>query len=201
MRGRWIGGVGGPGRRSCPLRCRSFGEDPRVATRGLWMRRCIWRLLPTLMLGMTSPLWAGDPLWRIDLQPDAGEQAEVRGRVLVEAADGGLLVEDRSRRLWTIPPDHLVTREPTGQEFAPATTDELQEELQTLMRPAGGSNSASAVVTPHYVILSQGSREQAELCGVLLEGLLQGFIDFWADCGLSLQLPEGTTACVDLHQS
>ncbi|MGE4001057.1 MAG: hypothetical protein AB7I48_12635, partial [Planctomycetaceae bacterium] len=108
----------------------------------------------------------------------------VSGRVLIEAVDGGLLIEDRAGRLWNITPEQIVQRERTSEAFeffaGAALGDALRAEL---------GDRFQIVRTEHYVIATSGNLVHAQWCGTLLERLLPAFLRYWIGAGLELSVP------------
>jgi hypothetical protein len=128
---------------------------------------------------------AAAALERIAFTDEQGQPQNVEGRVLVEAADGGLLVEGRDLRLWTIEPAQLTGRNSVGGEFTPCTADELAHQLL-----AEFGKDFDIVRTPHYVICSNAGQDYAEWCGKLFERLWGGFHAQWQADELTLSEPE-----------
>lgn len=112
------------------------------------------------------------------------EQLEVRGQVLLEAQDGGLLLLGRDGRLWNVPPRQLQTRIPEDQPFSPLAGPELGEQLR------GEFGAEFQIVqTRHYVICTNAGPHYARWCGSLFERLLGSFLRYWRRAGLELHEP------------
>ncbi|MBW3540100.1 MAG: DUF1570 domain-containing protein [Planctomycetes bacterium] len=131
-----------------------------------------------------APLAAADGLERVVFTADSRERREVEGRVLVKAADGGLLLEDRSGELYTIVPERLQAREPVGRDFEPLSNEELGRRL--LDEFGAGFE---IVTTRHYVICTSAGRTYAEWCGALFERLMRAFYTHWRSRPLELHEP------------
>jgi hypothetical protein len=114
-----------------------------------------------------------------------GMERKIAGRVLLEAADGGLLVEGRDGRLWTVEKEHLASRESTDQEFAPLAADDLGRQVAEEL---GGN--CEIVVSRHYVICSRAGKAYAQWCGALFERLYGAFQNYWKQRGMKLHEPE-----------
>lgn len=127
----------------------------------------------------------GKKLERITLQTDAKERRTIAGQVLVEAADGGLLVIEQDGRLWTVEMEQLVDRQPAGQPFRPLAPDELGRRLQTEL-----GAGFDIVTTKHYVICTNAGRQYAQWCGALFERLYSAFHSYWKPRGVKLREPE-----------
>lgn len=126
---------------------------------------------------------AAEPAVRVAFTDAAGTARTLDARLLVEAADGGLLVEDRAGALWNITPDRLQSREAVP-EFAAFTADELGEHLKSQL-----GDGFTIVKTTHYVICTSAPRPYAEWCGTLFERLQRAFLQFWDRAGLELHEP------------
>jgi len=112
-------------------------------------------------------------------------QLRVEGKVIVEAADGGLLLMTADGAYWTVQPDDIRERRTDDRPFEPLTADELGEELLNEMPPGFHIHT-----TAHYVICYNTSREYAQWCGALYERLYRAFYNFWTRKGLDLHEPE-----------
>ncbi len=137
------------------------------------------------MLFLSGPrARSADPAVRVAFTDAAGTARTLHARLFVEAADGGLLVEDRAGALWNITPERLQSREPAPDPFAAFTADELGEHLRSQL-----GDGFTLVKTRHYVICTSASRPYAEWCGTLFERLQRAFLQFWDRAGLELQEP------------
>jgi len=114
-----------------------------------------------------------------------GQRLSVIGRVIVEAADGGLLLEANDGMLWTIERGEVLSRKRLERSFAPLGQKELAERLLSEL-PAG----FRIHVTPHYVVCYNTSREFAQWTSSLLERLYKAFTNYWENEGLELRRPE-----------
>ncbi|MDA0588729.1 MAG: DUF1570 domain-containing protein [Planctomycetota bacterium] len=138
-----------------------------------------------------TPLPTSDPLVRVRLRDAADQETTVDGRLLVRAKDGGLLVEARSGRLWTVTPDRLVEETAVeGKLFSPLTKEELGEHLIEELREAGNKSDFLIHTTDHYVVCTDTSQAYAEWCGGLLERLHKAFGVFWTARDLEVREPE-----------
>ncbi len=114
-----------------------------------------------------------------------GEQQTVAGRILVEAQDGGVLLESSDGVEWTIEGSAVLNRKRTGTPFAPLTSQQLGEELLAKLPPGFRVHT-----TPHYVICYNTSREYAEWTSSLFERLYKAFTSYWKRQGLEVREPE-----------
>jgi hypothetical protein len=114
-----------------------------------------------------------------------GQRRTVKGRVVIEAADGGVLLEADDGVLWTIEHHELVSRERLESAFEPLAHDELAERLLAEL-PAG----FRIHTTPHYVVCYNTSRAYALWTSSLVERLHKAFTNYWEREGLELREPE-----------
>ncbi len=118
---------------------------------------------------------AAAQLTSVTIRSDLGEQLLV-GRVLVQAADGGLLLEEPGGRIRQISPTALIRQQLTAKPFVPHPAVELSAELK---QQAG--EGFECISTAHYVICSDGNAICAEFCGRLLENVHDRFFEFFRD--------------------
>ncbi len=114
-----------------------------------------------------------------------GQKQTVRGRTVVEAADGGILFEGVDGVLWSIEHNELQGREKLESPFKPLTPAELSVQMLGEL-PAG----FRSYTTPHYVVCYNTSRAYAQWTSSLLERLYKAFTNYWQHQGLNLHEPE-----------
>jgi hypothetical protein len=121
-----------------------------------------------------------------------GHEQRLAGRVLVTAADGGLLLQTADGALWSILPEELQEHTQDDAPFVPMTGEEIGQRLLAEL-PDG----FRIYQTSHYVICYNTSRAYAQWCGGLLERLFQAFNTYWEKAGFELKEPEfPLVACV-----
>ncbi len=120
---------------------------------------------------------------------DGGKSRTISGRVLVTATDGGLLVQERDGRLWTVTIETLKTRNPTRTLFRPYTARELGTRLADEFAKSIGPD-LHVTTTRHYTIVSSADPRYARWCGLLFERLRTAFVAYWKGRGLVLDKPE-----------
>jgi hypothetical protein len=113
------------------------------------------------------------------------ENKTLEGRVIVAAADGGLLLQSDDGMLWTIEGPHLIDRQASDKPFKAATQAEMATRLTGELPP--GFN---VLTTQHYVIGYDTSRVYAQWAGSLFERLHRAFTNYWEGKGLPLRDPE-----------
>jgi hypothetical protein len=109
----------------------------------------------------------------------------IDGTLVVEAQDGGLLLELADQRYELVQPDQIVARrrldaapaEESPREFGRRILGEL---------PAG----FDLHVTKHYVVCFDTSREYAVWCAALFERLHDTFATYWTNAGLEIRRPQ-----------
>lgn len=118
---------------------------------------------------------AGAALQRVTVR-EAGEQVQRTGRILVEAQDGGLLLEERSGRILQLTPDLLLSREQLPEPFTHLPADAQAEYLQQLL---GGD--CHVHIAEHYLICSAAAPAYSEFCAALLEQVYREYFEFFSD--------------------
>jgi hypothetical protein len=124
------------------------------------------------------------PVERITYFAD-GKQETVTGRILVEAQDGGVLLESPDGVQHTIEGPSVLGRQKSDTPFKPLASDELGQQLLEKL-PAG----FRVHTTPHYVVCYNTSREYAEWTSSLFERLYKAFTSYWKRQGIELVEPE-----------
>ena len=114
-----------------------------------------------------------------------GQKQTVRGRTIVEAADGGVLFQGVDGVLWSIEQNELQDRERLETPFKPLTPSQLSEQMLAEL-PSG----FRSYTTPHYVVCYNTSRAYAQWTGSLLERLYKAFTNYWQHQGFDLDEPE-----------
>ncbi|MEO1616888.1 MAG: DUF1570 domain-containing protein [Planctomycetota bacterium] len=98
----------------------------------------------------------------------------VRGEILVEAKDGGLMLQSDDGRIWVIQPDQITKRESDKTDLQPLTPDEVAKRLQGEM-----PNGFSIYRTAHYVIVHNTNDAYVREVGLLFEQLYRNFYAYW----------------------
>lgn len=121
---------------------------------------------------------------RVVVRQDGGDKS-LEGRILVEAEDGGLLLETASGQLSIVQPEELVRRESNAIAFQPLGPEAVGAELLREF-PAGFRIHSTA----NYVICYNTSDAYAQWCGGLFERLYRGYYGYWKNRGWELNKPE-----------
>ena len=122
------------------------------------------------------------PVERIELQGDGG-QRQIEGVVVVEAVDGGLLLERPDERLELVQPGDILSRTPVARPEVESPRDLGRRILGEL--PPG----FDLLVTKHYCICFDTSRAYAQWCAALFERLHDAFANFWRQAGIEMSPP------------
>ncbi|MEO2040798.1 MAG: DUF1570 domain-containing protein [Pirellulales bacterium] len=156
-------------------------------------KRCFFICLaPVLIAQFAAPLHSSAPavkeenysIIKVILQTSEGDHQTLRGKLLVEAQDGSLLLEDNQQLLHVIPGETVTHREILDEKHL-LTPKELGQEIVAQL-PAG----FTFLTTRHYVICYDTSLGYARWSAALLERLFSGFHAFWSQAGLDVSQPE-----------
>src|SRR5689334_20357414 len=86
-----------------------------------------------------------------------GRQQEIVGQLMVEAEDGGLMLQSPDGAIWNIPPDELVEHAKEDTPFKPLTPAAMGKQLLKSL-PEG----FEIHITQHYVIAYNTSKAYAQ---------------------------------------
>ncbi|MDB5339529.1 MAG: hypothetical protein JWN70_5148 [Planctomycetaceae bacterium] len=103
---------------------------------------------------------------------------EMTAKVLVEAQDGGLLLQGTDGRIWQVTPDKLQQKGPATSPFAPLSAAELGKQVTHEFGPGFVSYS-----TERYALCTNASEPYAHWCLGLFERLATAFRTYWAKQG------------------
>lgn len=114
--------------------------------------------------------------------PDMPE--EISGRILVEAQDGGVLLEERNGRIRQLTPAVIESKTPSNVPFSAMTNDELGNELLSQVQAGFEIHQ-----TDHYVICSNSAEEYSGLVGKLLEQVFDQYFQFMDEREIAVRQP------------
>ena len=114
------------------------------------------------------------------VRTETGER-RLEGNVVVEAVDGGLLLELADQRIEIVSPEVIVARELIADSGEPPTARELGRRILAELPPG-----FDQLATKHYVICFDTSRAYAQWCGGLFERLHEAFGNFWRQAGFEV---------------
>ena len=111
---------------------------------------------------------------------------KISGRILIEAQDGGVLLEERNGRIRQLTPAVIESKAASDVPFSPMTNDELGNDLLSQV-PAGFEIHQ----TDHFVICSNSAEEYSEFVGKLLEKVFDQYFEFMSEQEIVVRQPEG----------
>jgi hypothetical protein len=138
----------------------------------------------TSRAGDTQLVETSEPAEQITWLQDGRPQTRA-GRVVIEAADGGLMLQSDDGVLWIIEAGETQSRKGLNKPFSPVTPNKMGERLLAGL-PAG----FRVHITPHYVVCYNTSRAYAQWTSSMLERLHKAFTGYWKNQGLALREPE-----------
>ncbi len=124
---------------------------------------------------------AATPSARVEFKQN-GKQQMVLGNILVEAEDGGILIETRDQMIWPLQPDEIVSRQVLEKRPKPLDEKELAAAVLADLPPGFRVHK-----TNHYLVCYNTSRAYAEWSGALFERLHRAFTNYWSKRGLDLE--------------
>lgn len=130
-----------------------------------------------------APAVSAPRLEQITIRDDDGLRT-IAGEVLVEAVDGGVLLERSDERYELLQPATIVAREPLAGAIGTDTPRELGQRIIAELPPGFDVH-----VTKHYVVCFDTSRDYAKWCAALFERLHDAFGNFWTKAGLEVNDP------------
>jgi hypothetical protein len=116
---------------------------------------------------------------------DGDKVRTVVAEVLVEAQDGGLMLQADDGYVWQLQPEQIVERISDDEPLQPIDFDEMQRRMLAEM-PTGFKVHR----TPHYLIFYNCNEPYAKRVGILFEQLYRGFFTFWKNQHWKLPKPK-----------
>ena len=114
-----------------------------------------------------------------------GTDVQLQGRILLDALDGGAMLQTRDGTIWFVQPEETVSRSTDETPFVPYTPEELGDRMLAEL-PLG----FKVHHTNRYVICFSTSLAYAQWCGSLFERLHRAFTGYWKNCDFELTEPE-----------
>jgi hypothetical protein len=121
----------------------------------------------------------------------AGVTRILKGKVLVEAEDGGVLLLTQDGKLWPLHKEEIQARKSDDKLFQPLTKAEYNKQLLSML-PQGFKIHQ----TKHYSICYNTSTGYAQWVGALYERLYSAFYVYWPSKGAELKEPDFPLAAV-----
>ena len=137
-----------------------------------------------LILGLGISVQTASAIETVDVDQD-GASFSVKGEIVVEASDGGMILRDRQSKLWPLQPEQIKKRRTDDIPFALMEQAELGKEILKEL-PSGFSIHK----TKHYLICYNTSKAYAQWCGGLFERLFRAYNNYWMRRDMSLSRPE-----------
>ncbi|MEC7501681.1 MAG: DUF1570 domain-containing protein [Planctomycetota bacterium] len=156
-------------------------EASTKAARSLVRSACCY-LLACWLLGW--PTTVARSMETVEVE-QAGSSFRLRGEIIVEATDGGMILRDRQGKLWPLQPDQIKKRATDDVPFSLMKPAELSKEILKEL-PAGFSIHK----TKHYLICYNTSKSYAQWCGALFERLFRAYNNYWKRRDLAISTPE-----------
>ena len=120
---------------------------------------------------------------RIEVRSEAGVRS-LEAAVLVEAVDGGLLVELPDESLKLLQPPEIVLRATLNGRLEGESPRALGRRILGELPPGFDLH-----ITKHYLICFDTQRAYAQWCGALFERLYEGFRNYWDKADFALTEP------------
>ncbi len=143
-----------------------------------------WYGVLVAVLWVIVPGWTARAVEQVTFRQD-GTTHSVGARILLEAMDGGLMLQAPDGSIWTLESDEVLSRESNDKPFKSLDVDELVAQVRQELPPG-----FSVHRTAHYLVFFNTSRAYAQWCGSLFERLHRAFHNFWRRRGMSLQPSE-----------
>lgn len=109
----------------------------------------------------------------------------LEGAIVVEAADGGLLLELPTQRYVVVEPATIAARERLAAAAVVESPRELGQRIAAELPPGFEIH-----LTRHYVVCFNTSRDYAKWAATLFERLHEAFGNYWRQAGLDLSAHE-----------
>ena len=113
-----------------------------------------------------------------------GKRHDLAGKILVTAADGGLLLQASDGILWTVQPAEIVEQNHDAAPFVPLGREAIIKRLQQELP------GFEFYETTHFVVGYNTTKAYAQWCGGLYERLYNGFHNYWRRRGAALEEPQ-----------
>jgi hypothetical protein len=107
-------------------------------------------------------------------ESDQAEPRTVVGELIVEASDGGVMLQSDDGRIWTIQPQQIESRDSNDNELVPLDGEEIGQRMLAEM-PQG----FQVYRTSNYVIVHNTSDAHVKRVGALFEQLHRSFFSYW----------------------
>lgn len=115
-------------------------------------------------------------LTHVELKKEHAGRRTISGRILAEAGDGSLLLEERSGRMIQLQGPQVERAMRTDELWTPLSADEMAVELRRQT-----ASTFSIYRTKNFVVCSDASERYTEYVGRLLQRVVEAYEEFFAD--------------------
>ncbi len=105
---------------------------------------------------------------------DGDTPRTVIGEILVEAQDGGVMLQADDGRIWTLQPEQIDQRTSDDKPLQPIDADEMERRMLAEMK-----DGFNVYRTQHYLVVYNSDEVYAKQVAALFEQLYRGFFAFW----------------------
>ena len=152
--------------------------------------------LVLLLAGCLSCVFQCTPLLGVETIKfrEADKERTASGKILVEAQDGGVMLQADDGQIFTLQPENIIERKTDDRPYTPIDADQMQTRLQDELGPG-----FEVYRTQHYVIFFNSTEAYAKQVGALFEQLYRSFFIFWKNQRWELPEPEFPLVAVVLR--
>ncbi|MDC0278722.1 DUF1570 domain-containing protein [bacterium] len=137
------------------------------------MSRLFHLIALNMIVIVTVPCLAGEV---VEFRDQKENQRTVNGEILVEAQNGGLMLQGDDGRIWMIQPEQIINRESTAKAMPPADPEIVSQRLIDELGPG-----FAIYKTQNYLIAYNCNENYVQRVGALFEQLHRGFFTFWSN--------------------
>ncbi len=120
----------------------------------------------------------------------------VAGRLVLKAADGGLLIQSNDGRIWTLQPEEIVSHTTDAKPFVPLKPAEIARQVQRELGPG-----FSVHTTVNYVLVYNTTKTYAQWVGGCLNDYKMGSTPTGTSSGSRHRSPSFRSWCSSLTAS
>jgi hypothetical protein len=154
-------------------------------------RLVLFTVLTAILASFVSPAVGVE---RVCFRDSKDRKRTVIGEILVEAQDGGIMLQADDGQIWMIQPKELIERSSDDQPLVPLTDDEIEQRLLEELQ-----DGFQVYRTQHYVVAYNSSEDYARKVAALFEQLYRGFFSFWKNQRWDLPEPRFPLVAVVLR--
>lgn len=146
------------------------------------MQRMVISLCVLLICGIFTNSIAGE---KVRFKDSDGNERNIIGNVLVEAQNGGIMIQADDSQIWMIQPTEIISRQKDSQALQWASPEIVSKRLLDEL-----GDGFAIYPTQHYLIAYNCSESYVQRVGALFEQLHRGFFTFWKNQRWELKEPE-----------